>query len=186
MENLRTNKNMPEADFEAWIGTQEQRYELIEGEITNFASPSPAHQYVSDRISAQFLHYFKGKDCISLSTINVVLQKEGEDNQWVIPDISVICPKFDLSQTKYQGIPKLIVEILSPSNQSHDLITKMNIYAKYGVPEYWIVNPLNKSLSIYTLDESGHYIQDIVEKTGNVKSKFFSGLAVDLDGLFQY
>lgn len=110
--------------------------------------------------------------------------KEGLDNHLVIPHLVIICDKEELNDKRYEGVPNLIVEILSPSNQHHDLIIKMNLYAKYGVEEYWIVNPMNQSVSIYTLDNEQHYIQDIVKTSGIVESKLYPGLVVDLNKLF--
>lgn len=52
----------------------------------------------------------------------------------------------------------------------------MNLYAKFGVKEYWIVNLLTKSISIYTLDESQHYIQAALKTNGIIESKLFNDL----------
>ncbi|WP_373558584.1 Uma2 family endonuclease [Bacillus sp. FJAT-45350] len=60
----------------------------------------------------------------------------------VIPDLSGICDKSGLNENRYVGVPTVIFEIISPSNQSHDLVFKLNLYMEYGVKEYWIVNPL--------------------------------------------
>ncbi|GAA0615335.1 hypothetical protein GCM10009001_35790 [Virgibacillus siamensis] len=53
----------------------------------------------------------------------------------------------------------MVVEILSPSNQSHDLVTKLNIYMNYGVKEYWIVNPMLDTITVYTLNDDKKYEQ---------------------------
>ncbi|MGG7144137.1 Uma2 family endonuclease [Clostridium nigeriense] len=67
--------------------------------------------------------------------------------------------KSGFTETKYIGVPSLIIEILTPSNQSHDLITKLNLYMKYGVKEYWIINPMLESVTIYTLNNENMYEQ---------------------------
>ena len=51
----------------------------------------------------------------------------------VIPDLSVICDKSGFTNNKYVGVPTLIIEILSPSNQSHDLVTKSNIFLELNI-----------------------------------------------------
>ena len=51
----------------------------------------------------------------------------------VIPDLSVICHKSGFTNNKYVGVPTLIIEILSPSNQSHDLVTKSNIFLELNI-----------------------------------------------------
>ena len=56
----------------------------------------------------------------------------------------------------FHGVPDLVVEILSPSNREHDLVKKKNLYEKFGVKEYWIVDPQTKAIIAYTLG-SGKY-----------------------------
>jgi len=80
---------------------------------------------------------------------------------------------YTAGRQQYVGTPSLMVEVLSPSNHHHDLVTKMNLYAKFGIQEYWIANPLNHSVSIYTLDESGFYSQDMVKATGIIYSRSY-------------
>lgn len=83
------------------------------------------------------------------------------------------------------GVPSLIIEILSPSNQSHDLVTKLNLYMKYGVKEYWIVNPILNTVMLYSLNKENVYEQTIVKtEVGVVKSKLIEEFEVDIEKLF--
>lgn len=174
-----------ESEFEKINSQTDELLEYIDGQIVALASPSISHQRVSMRLSNIFFNYLDGSECEPFAApIDIKLTKEGFDSQIVIPDLVIICDKEKLTETKYEGIPNLIVEILSPSNQHHDLVIKMNLYAKYGVKEYWIVNPMNQSVSIYTLDTEQHYIQDIVKTSGQLESKLYTGLTVNLDKLF--
>ena len=68
---------------------------------------------------------------------------------FVQPDIFVICDIDNIKNKIYEGIPTLIVEVVSPSSSSHDYITKLDLYARAGVQEYWIVNPMNKNSICY-------------------------------------
>ena len=52
------------------------------------------------------------------------------------------------------GAPDWIIEIVSPGNSSHDYIRKLNLYTDAGVREYWIVNPIKKSIYVYYLEET--------------------------------
>ena len=65
---------------------------------------------------------------------------EYDDKTIVEPDISVICDKNKLTDRGCTGAPDWIIEIISPSNSSHDYIRKLNLYADAGVREYWIVS----------------------------------------------
>src|SRR5699024_2819620 len=80
----------------------------------------------------------------------------------------------------------MVIEIISPSNQAHDLVTKMNIYMQYGVKEYWIVNPLLNTVMVYALNEKREYEQkDTIREKGIVTSTVFPDFAVDAVKLFQ-
>jgi len=104
----------------------------------------------------------------------------------VIPDLSVICDKSGLGPNNYNGAPSLIIEIISPSNQSLNLVTKLNLYMKYGVKEYWIVNPLLNAVQIYSLDKKGDYQQkDVVKAEEIVQSFILEGFEIDVAALFK-
>ena len=79
------------------------------------------------------------------------------NDDYVCPDIMVICGRKDLKGGAYSGVPKFIVETLSPSTAKRDRSEKKDIYEKAGVEEYWIVAPQGKSVEIYYL-ENGRYI----------------------------
>lgn len=161
--------------------------EYIDGVVYMSPSPSTKHQRISSILQIKIGIYLQGKDCEVFSApYDIELKKQGIDGtKIVIPDLSIICDKSGFTETKYVGIPSLIVEILSPSNQSHDLITKLNLYMNYGVQEYWIINPMLESITIYTLNNEGMYEQlDMKTSIGIVKSKFLENFTVDLKGLF--
>lgn len=176
-------------EFEAVYRTSEEPLEFIEGKIYAYGSPSFYHQEVSFRLKESFSKFFQSQGCdVVLAPFDVKLELDKMDSHHVIPDLTVICDKrgYTAGRKQYVGVPSLIVEVLSPSNHRHDLVTKMNLYGKFGISEYWIANPLNHSVSIYTLDESGFYSQDKVQTSGILDSRAYSGLAVDLDWLFDF
>ena len=177
--------------FDEYIKLRENSdslYEYIDGIVYMSPSPSIKHQRVSSRLHGTFYNYLKGKYCeVFHAPIDIELKKDGVNGtKIVIPDITIICDKSGFNNNKYMGVPTLIVEILSPSNQSHDLITKLNLYMKYGVKEYWIVNPLNNSVTVYNLNEEEMYEQSIVKaERGILESVIFKNLTVDLEELFE-
>ena len=79
------------------------------------------------------------------------------NDDYVCPDIMVICDRKHLKGGSYSGVPKFIVETLSPSTAKRDKTEKKDIYEKAGVDEYWIVSPQGKSVEIYYL-ENGKYV----------------------------
>ena len=165
----------------------EELLEYIDGAVFMSPPPSTKHQRVSSRLQLALGNFLTGGPCeVFVAPYDIELQKVGiEGNKIIIPDISIICEKDGFTETKYVGVPLLIMEILSPSNQSHDLITKLNLYMKFGVKEYWIVNPMLDSITVYVLNEEGMYEQfDIKTSSGNVKSHTLAGFTIEVANVF--
>ena len=148
------------ADALAW--DEQDRIELIYGDPVMMAPPTRAHQKAVMELSAQLHAYLKGKKCeVYAAPFAVRLFEENGDlpervDTLVEPDISVICDPSKLDDIGCKGAPDLIMEILSPSTNRHDRLTKFNLYQRAGVREYWIVDPVSKSVQIFVL-ENGHY-----------------------------
>lgn len=162
--------------------------EYIDGFVYMSPSPSIKHQRISGKLFIKFANFLAGKPCeVFNAPIDIELKNEKmEDTKIVIPDLTIICDKSGFTDSRYIGVPELIIEILSPSNQTHDLITKLNIYMNYGVKEYWIVNPMLNSVSVYALNDEEMYVQhDMKTEIGSITSKFLSGFSVDLKEIFQ-
>ena len=166
----------------------DERIEIIEGELYNMDSPSFVHQTLSMEISYSLKHYIKSNNgtCTVLTApFDVILKNDNEEveecSNIVIPDISVICDKNKLSDgKKCVGSPDMIVEIISPSNAGHDYVTKLNLYQKYKVKEYWIIDPRVKKIFVYFLDENGFY--DLVNSytfNDKVKVNIYDDLEID-------
>lgn len=75
-----------------------------------------------------------------------------DDRNYVEPDISVICDSSKVDNRGYQGAPDFIIEIVSPSSQRMDYLTKLFKYRTAGVREYWIVNPLQRTVQVYSFE----------------------------------
>lgn len=176
-------------EFLELVEASEQRFELIDGIVYNLASPSYAHQNAVHEIHGAFYNWFKGKKCVPLtSPFDVTFLKEENNICVVQPDIIVICDKENInSKNLYKGIPTLVVEVLSPSTRSKDMLKKLDLYKQCGVKEYWIVDTKNKQIYIYSLENN-----DITENKAFVKgaqtyveSAHFDGLKVVLDDIFE-
>jgi len=98
----------------------------------------------------------------------------------------VVCDKSKIDNEGCKGAPDLIVEITSPSTASKDKIEKFNLYEKYGVKEYWIVEPESRIISVFTLQENGRYGRPDVYTVGNrIKVSIFEDLVIDLREIFE-
>nr|WP_282434040.1 Uma2 family endonuclease [Desulfosporosinus lacus] len=156
--------------------------------------PSTKHQRISSRLHAKLFNFLEGKECevfpapfdIELRTADDDQRDQTEKIKVVIPDLSVICDKTKLGENKYVGSPEIIFEIISPANQAHDLVKKLNLYMQYGVKEYWIVNPLLNTVQIYGLNEEGQYHQvEVLKETGIAHSEILKGFSINLEELFK-
>ena len=130
-----------------------QRAELIDGQIYDMAPPSPMHQELVMELSATLRDYIKknGGPCKVYPAPFAVFLNE-DDRNYVEPDISVICDSSKVDNRGYQGAPDFIIEIVSPSSQRMDYLTKLFKYGTAGVREYWIVNPLQRTVQVYSFE----------------------------------
>ncbi|MUK89028.1 Uma2 family endonuclease [Ornithinibacillus sp. L9] len=164
-----------------------QLLEYVDGVILTSPSPSTKHQRISGKLQAKLFNFLEYSDCeVFAAPYDIQLYRDDLDDVKIfIPDLSVICDKSGLVENKYVGVPKLIIEILSPSNQSHDLVVKMEAYMKYGVEEYWIINPMLNVIQIYTLNDDHLYEQtEVMKETGMIKSEVLAGFEVRLEEVF--
>ncbi|MDY0405175.1 Uma2 family endonuclease [Virgibacillus sp. 179-BFC.A HS] len=141
--------------FDAYLQIREEsdaRLEYIDGIVYMSTSPSTKHQRISAELLFAFKNFLKSRSCEVLpAPYDIELKNDTmEGTKIVIPDITIICDKSGFTDARYVGVPSMVVEILSPSNQSHDLITKLNLYMNYGVEEYWIVNPMLNALGLFS------------------------------------
>ncbi|HAG44970.1 MAG TPA: Uma2 family endonuclease [Clostridium sp.] len=99
----------------------------------------------------------------------------------VVPDIAVYCDKEQRFRGGFLSIPQLVVEVLSPSNSFDNTVKKKDLYESYGVPEYWIADPMTKKVHIFNLN-NGRYTLDgeynFLEK--EIISVKFEDLIVDI------
>ena len=170
---------------------EEQRWELIEGQPYMQATPSWQHQAILRELIIKFGSYLKGKTCkVFSSPFDLILTNEEneKDSQNVFqPDLLVVCDTNKLKGTGYVGTPDLIVEIVSPSTARNDKFYKFNIYEKFGVKEYWIIEPDIKLISVFTLNENGRYGRpEIYSETDSIIVNVLKDLKIDLSDIFDY
>lgn len=185
--DLDLTKSYTYADYLKW--TFEERVELIKGFIKKMSpAPSKMHQVVFRNIFGVFHDYFKNKQCEYFSApfdVRLPLPSKKKDTTVVQPDICVICEESKLDDLGCNGSPDLIIEIISPNNSKHDTVTKYNLYEEAGVLEYWIVEPTNRLVLVYVLDNGKYrglqpFGEDMV-----VESQVIKGLEVSVNDVFR-
>ena len=167
----------------------DEQIEIIEGHIYNMSSPSAIHQRLSMILSAEIYNYIKsnGGSCeVFTAPFDVVLTNESDINNSttvVIPDISVICDKSKITSKCCNGAPDMIIEIVSPSNASNDYVRKLYEYEKYGVREYWIVNPIERNIFVYTLNDNNYGAPKFYTFNDKVKVNIYDNLTIDFNSI---
>lgn len=190
-KNYRSIKKISYNEYMELVNSSEQRYELIDGQVYLLASPSFQHQVVVNEIAWHFNNYFRGKPCRSLTApFDIRLQgfatKFEENPNVVQPDVVIICDQEKVNKDgKYEGIPTLIVEVLSPSTKGKDLAAKLNLYLESGVLEYWIVDLEDRKVIQYTFSQ-GRDIESLktLPNGETIRSTVFKDLEISPDDLF--
>lgn len=189
--SYKLSKRISYEEYLDLVNSSDQRYELIDGEVYLLVSPSFVHQVVVNEIAWHFTNYFKGKSCRVLTTpFDVHLYgyatKFEEDPNVVQPDIVVVCDLDKVTaDKKYEGIPSLLVEVLSPSSKGKDMTIKLNLYKKSGIAEFWVVDPEAKQIAQYEFS-SEKEVQSLktFEQGDSITSTTFAGLSIPLAEIF--
>ena len=173
---LAQSKLYTEADY--YNLPEDIRAELIDGTlIYNQAAPSRIHQTILMELAGTIRNYIrsKGGPCRVFPAPFAV--KLREDRKTIVePDISVICDRNKLTDRGCTGAPDWIIEIVSPSNSSHDYVMKLNLYADAGVREYWIVDPAKNRIMIWNFETDN---TDDFTFSDQVKTGIYSDLVID-------
>ena len=136
----------------------ERRVELIDGVFYDMSAPAVIHQKILGELYILFrkcTDAHEGTCDLYLSPCDVRLDM---DNKTMVqPDLLVICKSYDLDAKRFEGAPDLVLEILSPSTRSKDMLLKLYKYQNAGVKEYWIVDPENEKVLVYDFREGNYY-----------------------------
>ena len=158
----------------------DQRYELIEGNLLMSPAPDTWHQNWLNDINLFLSQFVKQRKLgrIFIAPIDVVFDPENT----VQPDIVFVsAANADMVQRRaIFGTPDLLIELVSPSSVKRDRYDKKDLYARFGVKEYWIGDPANKSLEILTLKEGRYELHCAAEEKGKLTSLVLAGLEFDL------
>ena len=130
-----------------------QRAELIDGQMYMMAPPRRIHQEIVSqftKIIGQYIDAHGGLCKVYPAPFAVFLNED--DKTCVEPDISVICDRDKLDEYGCNGAPDWVIEVISPSDPQRDYDIKLFKYRSAGVREYWIVNPLTRTVTVYDFE----------------------------------
>ena len=125
-----------------------ERAELLDGDMYMLAAPSRTHQRIAGELFSLINTHIRDSKApceANISPFAVFFDKYN----YVEPDVFVVCDKYKLDDKGCHGAPDWIIEIVSPSSVQNDYIRKVALYERFGVREYWIVNPEKRIVRTY-------------------------------------
>ncbi len=188
LDYLHGGKKVSYEEFMEIYEKSDLRMEFINGEIVLLASPSVIHQEISGDLYMIFKEFLKDKKCkVYYAPFDVHFFKVGFKEPDVMqPDLLIACDTEEKVNEKgrYMGTPALVVEILSQSTRSKDMVDKLNTYMISGVKEFWIIDPNNESILIYSFKEYEISEFTAFKKDEIARSFNFEGLEVKCSEIF--
>ena len=161
-----------------------RRYELHEGELSVTPGPGATHQRVILKLVVALEAHVRARRLgeVFVAPFDVILS----DTTIVQPDIMYVATDRSarVSERGIEGAPTLAVEILSPSTRSIDRDTKLRLYAGYGVPWYWIVDPESRAVEIYKLDAGSYTLSARIAGDEALSAEPFGDLTIPAASLW--
>jgi Uma2 family endonuclease len=140
-------------DYQTWPA--DERWELLDGKAYNKTpAPTTRHQRIVGNIYHILRNVLGGGRCLpGIAPTDVVLS----DYDVVQPDVFVFCDPLKITEKNIQGAPDLIVEVISPATARKDRWEKKDLYERFGVLEYILVDPDGEYAERYFLEEGGRF-----------------------------
>ena len=161
-----------------------KRYEILEGELTVTPAPSTKHQTASVNLLVLLSQYIKERDLGKLfhAPIDLIL----ESTSVLQPDLLFVSKARQriITEKAIEGAPDLVIEILSPGTSRTDRVTKAQIYARYSVPAYWIVDPEQEVIEIYLQEADGYRLAATLQGTTPMFAPPFTELEIAARNVF--
>lgn len=162
----------------------DNRYELIGGELVLVPAPRTIHQRISGKLFKVLISYIDKNNLGELlyAPTDVLLTEKDKPQ----PDIMFISKeRLSIIKDNYiQGAPDLVIEILSPSTGKWDRVKKSRLYYTHGVKEYWIVDPDAKVIEVFTPGEKNWNLFQSYDAEEILLSPLLPGLEIQLKDIF--
>src|SRR5215203_1906719 len=161
-----------------------RRYELYDGEVYVVPAPTPLHQVVQYAVTELLVERCRVHGGFAVSSpIDIVFS----EHDVLQPDVVFFGPArahlVDL-HTAIRYAPDLCVEILSPSTEATDRGRKMQMFARYGVPEYWIVDPVHETIEVHQFQSGGYVLAQSASGDEGITSAVLPGATLRAGRIF--
>lgn len=160
-----------------------KRREIVDGDLFVTPSPLSKHQVAVSRIAAAFFRYLDDHPIgeLLMAPLDVILS----DYDVLEPDLLLILNEHrGIIQDWVRGAPDLVVEVLSPTTARQDRGPKLKAYARFGVPEYWIVDLEQRMIEVYRRTGQGFGPAQTVQGQETLTSPLLPGFALNLLDIF--
>jgi Uma2 family endonuclease len=162
----------------------ETRYEIRNYHLIDMPSPTTQHQRIAG-ITYRLLFQFIAQNQLGevfISPLDVVF----EEGNVCEPDLILVLKenKEIINKKNILGSPDLLIEVVSKGSVVRDYVEKKNDYETFGVKEYWLIDPLNETIIVYTLENQKYVIFSSVEEQGIAKSKLLNGFEITFEDVF--
>ena len=183
---MTTRPNLSPCTYQDYLNTPDDvRYELIDGELLVMEpAPTPSHQRVAVNLTVLLAPFARvhGLGEVLVAPTDVRLS----DTNVVQPDILFVSAARAsiITERDVHGAPDLVVEIASPATRQRDRSVKMELYARYGVAEYWLADPTAATVETLRLEDGRMVATGRYSRTDTFPTPLLPGLAIDLREIF--
>ena len=167
---MRFTENPPRTIMELYKMLPEGTLaEIIDGSIYMSPAPTPKHQRIVGKLYRVLTDYIERSNLgeVFISPCDVFFDEAANAVQ---PDLIILLRENSsfIGEDAIHGVPDMLLEVLSPGNPGHDLIRKKELYQKFAVKEYWVIDPDTKETFGFILRD-GQY-SNPYKLTGRIKS----------------
>ncbi|HEX6898247.1 MAG TPA: Uma2 family endonuclease [Thermoanaerobaculia bacterium] len=164
-----------------------RRYEVIRGHLYVTAAPNFDHQFAVTQLGRLFGNFLDGRalGTVLVAPFEILLPRGIADP--VQPDLLFfrIGNGPQPGAGSFEGVPDLVVEVLSPRTRRRDEKVKLAAYRDAGVPEVWLADPQRRNVVVHGFDDNGRFIELARAGAGEiVASRLLSGLRIAIDQIF--
>ena len=139
---------------------EKRRHEILGGKIYNMARSTTNHSRIIGNISRIFGNFLRGK---KFEAFSAGVDVKFDEKNTTVPDVMIVCNKNIIKEKWIEGAPDLIVEVRSPSTARRDIGYKKDLYQKFGVKEYWLISPPERSILVYLLKDGVYELDNIYQ-----------------------
>ena len=160
----------------------ETRYEIRNNHLIDMPSPNTKHQRIVGKVYRLLCQFSVQLSEVFISPLDVVL----DEGNVCEPDVLFVSNenKNVITKKNIMGTPDLVVEVVSKGSVVRDYVEKKNDYEHFGVKEYWLIDPLNETIIVHSLEDNKYNIFSSVEEQGTAKSKILEGFELSFEEMF--